>query len=86
MLGVAAMIVMIFTVDLPFIDQMFSTKDLEKVSMNIFSAGFFESMTSFFKSLHLSNITVMIIAAAAGLALLERLLRKRFSGMNLIII
>lgn len=85
-LGVAAMIVVIFTVDMPFFDQMFSTTGIEKVSMNIFSTGFFNTMSVFFKGLHLSSVTVVIIAAAAGLVVLERLLRRRFSETMLLVI
>jgi hypothetical protein len=85
-LGVAAMIVMIFIVDLSFFDQMFSMTGVEKASMSIFSAGFFNSMTAFFKSLHLSSISVVIISAASGLMVIERLLRKRFSEKRMLII
>jgi len=85
-LGLAAMIVVIFTVDMPFFDQMFSSSGIEKVSMNIFSKGFFETMVAFFKSLHISGISVVIVAAAAGLVILERLLHKRFSDTRLLMI
>jgi hypothetical protein len=85
-LGVAAMIVVIFTVDIPYFDQIFSTKGIEKVSMNIFSAGFINSMASFIKGLHISSVTVVIIAAAAGLVVLERLLHKRLSATRLLMI
>jgi len=85
-LGVAAMIVVIFTVDIPFFDQIFSTSDIQKVSMNIFSEGFFNSIAAFIKGLHLSSTTLVILAAAAGLVALERLLRKRFGSAKLLFI
>ena len=85
-LGVAAMIVVIFTVDISFFDQIFSTADIQKVSMNIFSAGFFNSIATFYKGLHISSITVVIIAAAAGLVVIERLFHKRFSEKKLLIL
>jgi hypothetical protein len=85
-LGVAAMIVVIFTVDFPFIDQIFSTSDIQKVSMNIFSEGFFNSIAAFIKGLHISSVTLMIIAAAAGLVVIERLLHKRFRAFNLMFV
>jgi len=85
-LGVAAMIVVIFTVDIPYIDQIFSSTGIQKVSMNIFSQGFFNSIYAFIKGLQISSITVVIVAAAAGLVLLERLLRRRFSETRLLII
>jgi hypothetical protein len=84
--GLAAMIVVIFTVDIPFFDTMFSSSNIEKVSMNIFSRGFFETMALFFKSLKISSITWMIIAAALGLVVLERLLRKRFPETRILMI
>lgn len=85
-LGVAAMIVVIFAVDIPYIDQIFSSSGLQKVSMNIFSEGFFSSMSSFIKGLNISSVTWMIIAAAVGLVVIERLWRKRFSETRLLII
>jgi hypothetical protein len=85
-LGVAAMIVVIFAVDIPYIDQMFSTTGIQKVSMNIFSEGFFTSFSTFIKGLHISSTTIVIIAAAAGLVGLERLFHRRFSATRLLII
>jgi hypothetical protein len=85
-LGLAAMIIVIFTVDMPFFDQVFSSTGIQKVSMNIFSHGFFNSIYLFFKGLHISSTTVVIVAAVAGLVLLERLLHRRFSETRFIII
>jgi hypothetical protein len=84
--GLAATIVVIFMVDIPFFDRVFSSEGIQKVSMDIFSNGFFSTMLSFFKSLNISNITWMIIAAALGLVVLDRLLRKRFSERGLLMI
>lgn len=85
-LGAAAMIVLIFTVDIPYFDQIFSTSRIQKISMNIFSDGFFTSMVTFIKGFHISSTTIVIIAAAAGLVILERLFHKRFSETRLLII
>lgn len=85
-LAVAAIIVVIFIVDIPYFDQIFSTTGIQKVSMNIFSAGFFNSMSSFIRGMHISSVTVVIIAAAVGLVLLERLLHNRFSETRLLMI
>lgn len=85
-LGVAAMIVVIFTVDFSFFDQIFSTKDIQQVSMGIFSGTFINSFISFFKELHLSATTLVILGAAAGLVVIERLLNKRFGSANLLFI
>ena len=85
-LGVAAMIVVIFTVDIPYIDQIFSSAGIQKLSMNIFSEGFFNSISIFIKGLNISSVTVVIVATAAGLVLLERLLRRRFSETRLLMI
>jgi len=85
-LSVAAMIVIIFTVDMPFLNQIFSAKEIQKLSLDIFSAGFLHSMSAFFKSLHLTSTTVMIIIAATGLVIIERLFHRRFSEMGLLII
>ncbi|MCK9401680.1 MAG: hypothetical protein M0Q51_17060 [Bacteroidales bacterium] len=85
-IAVAAIIVVIFTVDIPYFDQIFSATGIQKVSMNVFSEGFFNSMSTFIKGLHISSVTVVIIAAAAGLVVLERLLHRRFSETRLLII
>lgn len=85
-LGVAAIIVTIFTVDIPYVNQIFSSTGIQQVSMNIFTQGFFHSLSAFFKGLHVSSISVVIIAAAAGLVLLERLLHRRFSETRMLMI
>jgi len=85
-LGVAAMIVVIFTVDFSFFDQIFSASDIQKVSIGIFSTGFINSFTAFIKGLHLSSTTLVIFGAAAGLVVLERLLNKRFGSARLLFI
>jgi hypothetical protein len=82
----AAVIVFIFMVDIPYIDQIFSSTGIQKVSMNIFSRGFFDTMLSFFKGLNLSSITWMIIAAAIGLVVIDRLLRKRFTETRFLVL
>ena len=85
-LSMAAVITLIFIVDIPYIDMIFSSTGIQKVSMNIFSQGFFDTMVSFFKGLNLSSITWMTIAAATGLVVLDRLLRKRFSETGLLMV
>lgn len=84
--GLAAAITIIFLIDIPFFDNVFSSSNIEKVSMNIFTNGFFETMSSFFKSLNLTSITWMTIAAALGLVILDRILRKRFSETRILMI
>jgi len=84
--GMAAVITVIFTIDIPYLDQLFTSTGIQRVSMNIFTQGFLETMSSFVKGLNLSSISLMIIAAAAGLVVLDRLLRKRFSETGLLVI
>jgi hypothetical protein len=84
--GLAAMIVVIFTVDFSFFDHIFSTRDIQEVSIGIFSKGFINSITSFFKGLHLSSTTLVILAAVAGLVVIERLLNKRFGSAKVLFI
>jgi len=84
--GMAAMIIFIFAVDIPYIDQLFSATRVQSVSMNFFSGNLLDSMSTFFKGLNISSITIVIVAAAAGLVLLERLLRKRFPETGMLII
>jgi len=84
-LSVAALVVIIFTVDMPFIDRMFTTGGIQKMSMSIISEGFLNSMAAFFQGLNISGITVAIILAAAGLMVMERLLKRRFGNVLLMI-
>jgi hypothetical protein len=84
--GLAAMIVMIFMLDMSFLDKMFSFSGIQQVSMNIFSKGFLNTMASFFSSLNISSTSLVILAAATGLVILERLLRKRFLASGLLVI
>ena len=84
--GVAAMIVVIFTVDFSFFDQIFSTTDIQKVSVNIISAGFINTMTTFFKGLHLSSTTLVILATATGLVVIERLINRRSGSAKVLFI
>jgi len=85
-LSVAALIVVIFTVDMPFIDRMFTTGRIQQISMSIITEDFLNSMTAFFQGLNFSGITVAIILAAAGLVVMERLLKRRFSQTNILVI
>jgi hypothetical protein len=85
-LGVAAMIVVFFTVDFSFFDRIFSAKDLQQVSMNIFSGAFIHSFTKFFKELHLSVTTLVILGAAAGLVVIERLFNRKTGSARVMFI
>jgi hypothetical protein len=84
--GMAAMIIFIFAVDIPYLDQLFSATRVQSVSMNFFSGNLLDSMSTFFKGLNISSISIVIVAAAAGLVFLERLLRKRFSETGILFI
>jgi hypothetical protein len=85
-LGMAALIIFIFSVDIPYIDQVFSSTGMQKMSMDIFSKGFFGMMIAFFKGLPISSISIVIVAAAVGLVVLERLLRRRFSETRMLFV
>lgn len=85
-IGVAAMIVMIFTLEIPYFDQIFSSSGIQQVSMNIFSNGFFNTMSAFFKGMNISSVSVVIVTATLGLITLERLLHRKFSETRLLII
>jgi len=85
-IGVAAMIVMIFTLEIPYFDQVFSSSGIQQVSMNIFSNGFLNTMSAFFKGMNISSVSVVIVAATLGLITLERLLHRKFSETRILII
>ena len=85
-LGVAAMIVVIFTVDFSFFDQIFSTKDIQQMSMDIFSGAFIKSFSTFFKELHVSTTTLVIMAAAAGFVIIERIFNRKTGAAKVMFI
>ena len=79
-------VIVIFTVDVPFVNSLFSATGMEKISLNIFSAQFFSSFSNFFKGIHLTSITIMIVVAAGVLLIIDRLLRHRQPSSKLLII
>jgi hypothetical protein len=85
-LGLAAVIIFIFSVNIPFVNEIFSSTGIQKVSMSVFNKGFFDTMAAFYKGLNLTSISGMIVAAGLGLVILDRLLRKRFSETRVLFI
>lgn len=82
-LAAAAVIVSIFTIDLAFMDRIFSSARIQKVSMDVFSDGFLQTMSSFIEDLDVSGISVAILLASTGLIILERVIRRRFADARL---
>lgn len=78
-LAVAAVIFFIFTLDIPVFSRVFSASGMQKVSMDLFSIGFFNTMAEFFKNLEISGISLSILLAATGLALLERAIHQKIT-------
>jgi hypothetical protein len=74
-MGFVLFVVLIFTVNIPFVNSLFSATGMEKISLNIFSSQFISSFQAFFKEIHLTSISVMIGIAAVLLVGLDRILR-----------
>jgi hypothetical protein len=84
--GVAAIIIMVFLVDMPFLDRIFTSTGIQKVSMNFFSQGFINYLSGIFSSLNISSISGMIVMAVGGLLIIDRLLRRRYTGAGVVLI
>ncbi len=80
------LVLVIFTVDIPFVNSFFSATGMEKISLNIFSTQFFSSFGAFFKSFHFTNISIAIVIAGGMLLLIDRLLRHRQPSSKLLMI
>lgn len=85
-LGIAAAIITMIFVDIPFINNFFSTTGFQKVSMNIFSTGFFDSFMKFFKELNINAVGITIIIGFIALIIVERIISRRRAQQRMILL
>ena len=81
----AAIITMIF-VDIPFISNFFSTTGFQKISMDIFSTGFYNSFIKFFKELNINAIGIAIVIGFITLIAIERIITRRRTQQGLVLL
>lgn len=84
--GVAILIITMFFVDIPFLNNFFSSTGIEKISLDIFNGGLIDSFVKFFKQLNINAIGIAIIIGFVSLILLERLFSRRRSESRLILL
>jgi len=85
-LGLAALLIMIFVIDIPFFDRMMTSTGMHEFTSYLVSKNPFQSFVGIFKGLNLSSISLVIIVAAAVLGILERLIFRKISSANLLIL
>jgi hypothetical protein len=84
--AIAAFIIIMLVIDIPFIDNAMSATGIHRLSMNIFSEGFLSGISTVFENFRLGNLFFVIILAAVLLYFVDRLLRKRITTTNLLVI
>ena len=84
--GIAAVIITMIFVDIPFITNFFSTTGIQQLSLDIFNGRFYESFIRFFKSLNINAIGITIVVGFISLVVIERVIsrKKEAQGMMLL--
>ena len=85
-LGAAAVVATMLFLDIPVINDIFSSSGIQKLSFNIFSKPFYESFVSIFKGIHIDHTALVIIGAVLSLFIIERVLAARRSSQGLMIL
>lgn len=85
-LAVAAFITMIFVVDLPFLDSMFSSTGIRQFTAGFFSGDRVQAFFGIIRGFSLNQISLIILVAAACLVVIERLISRKFFEANLLMI
>jgi hypothetical protein len=85
-LGVAALVITMIVVDIPFINNFFSSTGIQEISIDIFNGKFYESFIRFFKGLNINAIGIAIVVGFISLVVLERLISRRRAAQGLILL
>jgi len=85
-LGIAALIITMIFVDIPFISNFFSSTGIQKISLDIFSGKFYESFIRFFKELNVNAIGIAIVIGFISLIILERIISRRRTMQGFILL
>lgn len=85
-LGIAAVAVILLTIGIPGIGELFNGSKVESFTKNLFSANMINSMVNAFRSFKISSLTALILGTAFGLVLIDLILRFRKSGKVMMIV
>jgi hypothetical protein len=85
-LGAAAVIVTMLFLDIPLINNIFSSSGIQQISFNIFSDRLYESFLSIFQGVQVNTTVVIILVAFVSLIVIERVLANRRSSQGLILL
>ena len=84
--GIAALIITLFVIDIPFISNFFSSTGIQQLSFNIFNTGFYDSFVRFFKELNVNAIGIIIVIAFISLIVVERIISRKRAAQKLIML
>jgi hypothetical protein len=84
--GIAALIITMFFVDLPFLSNFFSSTGIQKLSLDVFNGNFYESFIRFFKEMNINAIGIAIAIGFISLVFLERIISRRKAQHGLILL
>jgi len=86
LLGAAALVTTFIFIDMPFIDKLFSSSGIQRLSMNLFSNQFNTLFGSIFAFMKQNLIGFIIFLAFISLVIVERFISKKRSIPSLLII
>ena len=84
-LGAAAIIATFLFLDIPLINDIFSSSGIKDFSLNFFSDRFFKSFLSIFQGINIDANIIIIIAAIISLVVIERIWASRRSSQGLML-
>jgi hypothetical protein len=76
-LGAAALVTTFIFIDMPFIDKLFSSNGIQKLSMDIFTNQFYTLFGSIFTFMKQNLIGFIIFLAFLSLVIVERIISRR---------
>jgi len=83
--GIIILIVTLFTVEIPFINDLFSGWDINNIQFkSIFNGQLFIAFKQIFAGIELSKITLIVILAIPALLVLDKMLRHRITSVFLL--
>lgn len=84
--GIAAVIITMLFVDIPFITSFFSTTGIQELSLDVFNGKFYESFIQFFKKLNINAIGIAIVIGFISLVVLERIISRKRQAQGLMML
>ena len=85
-IALAALVTMVFVIDIPYFDKMMSAKGIQQFSSGIFSGDRIQAFFGIFQGFSLNLVSLVILIAAACLFVIERLVSRKFFSINLLMI